>query len=87
YGFAQSVHDTCLFTKITTTGFTALLLYVDDVLVAGNDLTEIESLKKSLHYSFTIKDLGKAKYFLGLEIAQTSTGIYIDQRKYTLDLV
>ena len=47
------------------------MLYVDDVLVAEDDIEEIMALKTYLHKLFMIKDLGEAKYFLGLEITRT----------------
>ncbi|KAK6150594.1 hypothetical protein DH2020_015526 [Rehmannia glutinosa] len=49
--------------------------------------TNIAGLKSYLHDLFTIKDLGHAKYFLGLEIARSSSGTYIHQRKYILDIL
>nr|GEZ19608.1 hypothetical protein [Tanacetum cinerariifolium] len=67
--------------------FTAVLVYVDDVLITGNCTAEILSLKAALHNKFTIKDLGLAKYFLGIEICRTSAGTYLNQRKYILDLL
>lgn len=54
----------------TENSFTAVLVYVDDLLVTGNDLPEIESIKSLLHQKFTIKDLGDLKYFLGIEVLE-----------------
>ncbi|KAF5444958.1 hypothetical protein F2P56_034049 [Juglans regia] len=65
----------------------ALLAHVDDVLLASDDLEQIQLLKKFLHDQFTIKELGPLKYFLGLEIARSKTGISVYQRKYTLDIL
>ncbi|CAA0817206.1 cysteine-rich RLK (RECEPTOR-like protein kinase) 8 [Striga hermonthica] len=87
YGFIQSKHDHCMFIKHTGSTTLALLIYVDDVLTAGNSLAAIQSLKEYLHNLFTIKDLGPAKYFLGLEIYNTGQGTYLTQRKYILDLL
>lgn len=64
-----------------------LLVYVDDVLLTSNNLDEIQILKKFLDDQFTIKDLGEAKYILGLEIATSQRGISINQRKYALDIL
>ncbi|KAL0353422.1 UNVERIFIED_CONTAM: Retrovirus-related Pol polyprotein from transposon RE1 [Sesamum angustifolium] len=55
--------------QITSTCFVALLVYVDDILLSGNSKTEIAAIKSHLDTLFTIKDLGHAKYFLGLELA------------------
>jgi len=62
-------------------------VYVDDVVLAGNSLTEFTTIKSILHDKFKIKDLGLLKYFLGLEVAHSSKGISLCQRKYCLDLI
>lgn len=53
----------------------------------GNDLDEFHSIKKSLDNTFKIKDLGKLKYFLGIEVAHSKAGIVLYQIKYYLDLI
>lgn len=68
-GFLQSPHDHNLFTKKIETSFMALLVYVNDLLMMGQSIIEIEEIKASLHKAFTIKNLDPIKYFLGLEIA------------------
>ncbi|KAK3034139.1 hypothetical protein RJ639_033482 [Escallonia herrerae] len=69
------------------TSFTAILIYVDDILLTGNDLQEIERLKKFLLKRFRIKDLGDLKYFLGIEFSYSKKGIFMSQRKYALDIL
>ncbi|CAL1369473.1 unnamed protein product [Linum trigynum] len=86
-GYTQSKADYSLFTKRQDGLFLAVLVYVDDIILAGDFLSEIESLKQKLDDAFKIKDLGNLKYFLGLEIARNETGISICQRKYVLDLL
>ncbi|KAL0406467.1 UNVERIFIED_CONTAM: Retrovirus-related Pol polyprotein from transposon RE1 [Sesamum latifolium] len=71
FEFIQSKHDYCLFTKRSEAGFLVLLLYVDDILVVGSSSDMITEVKHYLDRLFTIKDLGVAKYFLGLEIARS----------------
>jgi len=66
---------------------TILLVYVDDVILAGNSMTEIDKIKTSLHEAFRIKDLGSLKYFLGFEVARSTKGIHLCQRKYALDIL
>ncbi|KAK9087507.1 hypothetical protein Syun_029901 [Stephania yunnanensis] len=87
FGFNQSTHDPCLFTYNTAGQFLVLLVYVDDVLLTGTSLELIDQVKTFLHTLFTIKDLGQARYFLGLELVRSSSGLYVHQRKYVLDLL
>ncbi|KAK9093057.1 hypothetical protein Syun_027968 [Stephania yunnanensis] len=67
--------------------FIALLVYVDDVVLASDNVDLIQEVKDFLHNSFQIKDLGEVKFFLGFEIARSSSGIHWGQRKYILDLL
>ncbi|GJT12897.1 ribonuclease H-like domain-containing protein [Tanacetum coccineum] len=67
--------------------FVALLVYVDDIIITGNNTVEIEKFKKNLKTKFQIKDLGKLKYFLGIEVLKTEQGLCLSQRKYCLDLL
>ncbi|KAL0406178.1 UNVERIFIED_CONTAM: Retrovirus-related Pol polyprotein from transposon RE2 [Sesamum latifolium] len=87
FGFTQSAHDHCLFTKATSAGIMALLVYVDDILVTAPTVALIQSVKDYLHSFFSIKDLGDARYFLGLEVARNSDGIYVAQTKYIQDII
>ncbi|KAL0456481.1 UNVERIFIED_CONTAM: Copia protein [Sesamum latifolium] len=87
YGFMQSSHDYCLFTKVTSLGLYALLVYVDDVLVVGPSLEIITDIKHYLDGLFTIKDLGVVKYFLGFEVARSDRGLTITQTKYIKDVI
>ncbi|KAL0393130.1 UNVERIFIED_CONTAM: Retrovirus-related Pol polyprotein from transposon RE1 [Sesamum radiatum] len=87
YGFKQSPHDHSLFIFSVDSVFLALIVYVDDVLLTGNSMDALTDVKRYLADLFTIKDLGHAKYFLGLELARSSHGTYVTQRKYLLDIV
>lgn len=87
-GYQQSQGDHTLFIKHSAAGgVTALIVYVDDIIVTGNDPLEKDSLQKKLAAEFEIKELGKLKYFLGIEVAQSEKGIFISQQKYVLDLL
>ncbi|GKA75458.1 retrovirus-related pol polyprotein from transposon RE1, partial [Tanacetum coccineum] len=86
-GYHKSKHDYSLFVKSSGQDFTAVLVYVDDMLITGNSNSEIICLKASLDYKFTIKDLGLAKYFLGIEICKTQHGTHLNQMKYIFDLL
>lgn len=68
--------------KFTATGFIALLVYVDDIAIASNNPADLADLKRVLSSAFKIKDLGPLGFFIGLEIARTSKGIHVCQRKY-----
>ncbi|GAA0160213.1 transmembrane signal receptor [Lithospermum erythrorhizon] len=67
--------------------FLASLVYVDDIIVIGSCMTAISGVKEFLHNAFTIKDMGAAKFFLGIELFHTVAGVYLNQRKYILDLL
>ncbi|GJT98775.1 ribonuclease H-like domain-containing protein [Tanacetum coccineum] len=86
-GFMQSKSDYSLFTKADSGMFLALLVYVDDIIITGNSLVHIENFKVFLKSKFQIKDLGKLKYFLGIEVVETDKGLCLSQRKYCLDLL
>ena len=86
-GFHQSRADYSLFTKTSGNSFTAVLIYVDDMIITGNDDNAIAVLKRYLHTKFRIKDLGQLRYFLGVEVARSIDGFSISERKYTLDIL
>jgi len=68
-GFKRSDYDSCAYTKKLSDDSTMyLLLYVDDMLVAANNMQAIDALKKELSIKFEMKDLGAAKKILGIEI-------------------
>ncbi|GJV40276.1 ribonuclease H-like domain-containing protein [Tanacetum coccineum] len=69
--FSQSKSDYSLYTKSDKGVFLALLVYVDDIIITGNSVSEIEKFKVFLKSKFMIKDLGKLKYFLGIEVVDT----------------
>jgi hypothetical protein len=85
--FSSSAHDSALFTRKTDNGTVVLLLYVDDMIITGDDSIGIEELKKFLCQHFEMKDLGPLSYFLGLEVLSSSDGMFLSQAKYASDLV
>ena len=82
-----SHYDSALFLRRTDKGTILLLLYVDDMIIIGNDLNGIQELKNFLSHQFEMKDLGHLSYFLGLEIIHSTDGLYITQVKYAFELL
>ncbi|GJX53625.1 ribonuclease H-like domain-containing protein, partial [Tanacetum coccineum] len=85
--FMQSKSDYSLFTKSYGDVLIALLLYVNDIINTGNSLLEINKFKQFLKTKFMIKDFRKLKYFLGIEVLETPSGICLNKRKYFLELI
>jgi len=81
------MNDHSLFINSSERSFIAILVYVDDIILAGNDKEEIDRIREALNKIFKTKDLGDLKYFLGLEVARSKKGIMINQRKYALKLL
>ncbi|KAB2630265.1 hypothetical protein D8674_007784 [Pyrus ussuriensis x Pyrus communis] len=86
-GYYQSHSDHTLFVKRRQEKVTALIIYVDDMIITGDDCDEISRLQRNLAAEFEMKNLGDLKYFLGVEVARSSKGIFLSQRKYVLDLL
>lgn len=76
-----------MFYKHSETGIILLVVYVDDIVITGNDSRGISSPKFFISTQFHTKDLGALKYFLGVEVTRSKKGIYLSQRKYILDLL
>nr|CAN62086.1 hypothetical protein VITISV_035123 [Vitis vinifera] len=87
FGYHQSNSDHTLFLKKQHGKITTLIVYVDDMVVTGNDPEERKALQNYLSREFKMKDLGPLKYFLGIEVSQSSEGFFLSQRKYALDLL
>ena len=87
HGFKQSKVDYSLLTKKCNDSFIALMVYVDDILIASNNVQAVEELETSLNQHFKLKDLRGLKYFLGLEIARSDKGVTLCQRKDALEVL
>lgn len=83
----QSNHDYSLFTLTRGTCLVIILVYVDDLLITGNDEMLIAEAKHVLHQKFRLNDLGELKYFLGIEVLRSKKGIILNQRKYVLEII
>lgn len=65
----------------------ALLVYIDDIIIAGSNLHSIQALQDFLTAQFKLKSLRDLKYFLDIEVAHSAHGIHISQHKYRLDIL
>jgi len=82
-GFEKCPYEHTLFLKKTEEGtFLIVCLYVDDLIFTGNNEKMFNSFKQSMMKEFDMTDLGRMRYFLGLEVFQRTDGIFICQRKY-----
>ncbi len=79
FGCKQSNSDHTLFIKHKEGKVTSLIVYVDDMVLTGDDPSEMKMLQEYLAIEFEMKDLGQLKYFLGIEIARSKQGIFLSQ--------
>jgi hypothetical protein len=68
FGFIQTFGEACIYKKVSGSSVAFLILYVDDILLIGNDIEFLDSIKGYLNKSFSMKDLGEAAYILGIKI-------------------
>jgi len=86
-GFRASTAVTSLFTYFDGHDLIYLLVYVDGILLTGNNSTLLCHLITFLNSEFKIRDLGSVHYFLGIEVTKTAMGLMLSQHKYTLDII
>jgi hypothetical protein len=86
-GFSTSAHDLALFVHVSHHGRTLLLLYVDDMIITGDDPDYIVFVKAHLSDWFLMSDLGPLRYFLVIEISSTPEGSFLSQEKYIHDFL
>ncbi|WVZ89574.1 LOW QUALITY PROTEIN: hypothetical protein U9M48_035957 [Paspalum notatum var. saurae] len=79
FGFIKNVEEPCVYKKWERARLSGLILYVDDILLIGNDIPMLEAMKDSFRKSFSMKDLGEAAYILGIKIYRDSQSTYIDK--------
>ncbi|XP_049405441.1 F-box/FBD/LRR-repeat protein At1g13570-like [Solanum stenotomum] len=87
FGYTQRNTYHTLFLKRQQGKIIALIVYVDDLVVTGIDPEERKALQSYLSKEFKLKDLGPIKFFLEIEVSRSSKGIFLSQKKYTLDLL
>ena len=87
-GFTKCPYEHTLFIKTAGGGKILIVcLYVDDLIFTGNDQLMFELLKKSMMIEFDMTDLGRMRYFLGIEVLQRTDDIFISQRKYAREVL
>ncbi len=84
-GFQTSNANFSLYVKKTNHGIVVIVIYVDDLIITRDSDADIFDLKKFLKQKFEMKDLGKLRYFLGIEVIQSPKGILLLQRQYALN--
>ena len=95
YDFIQTYGEACIYKKVSGSSVAFLILYVDDILLIGNDIEFLDSIKGYLNKSFSMKDLGEAAYILGIKIYRDrsrrliglSQSTYLDKvlKKFKMD--
>ncbi|RVW92402.1 Retrovirus-related Pol polyprotein from transposon RE1 [Vitis vinifera] len=87
FGFINSIADTSLFIFNNHGTILYLLVYVDDIIITGNNVEAAQTFIQQLSQRFSLKDLGPLTYFLGVEVTSHTNGIFLSQRKYIADLL
>ncbi|KAG7584280.1 Reverse transcriptase RNA-dependent DNA polymerase [Arabidopsis suecica] len=87
FGFVCSTGDPSLFVYQRQQSVMLLLLYVDDMVLTGNDSGLVSKLLSKLNEKFMMKDMGPLKYFLGIQAQFTPKGLFLNQEKYAMDLL
>lgn len=87
-GFERCLCEHTLFTKSKEVGKILIVsLYVDDLIYTGNDKSMYDDFKNSMMLEFDMTDLGRMRYFLGIEVIQSLDGIFVCQRKYAHEIL
>ena len=68
FGFVRNGEEPCIYKKINKSVVVFLVLYVDDILLIGDDVPAMQGIKVWLSSQFSMKDLGEASYILGMKI-------------------
>lgn len=81
-GFIQNPADYCVYSRVTEQEKTILIIWVDDLIIAANNENVMKKVKEMLSVKFKMKDLGKLKYFLGIEFTQHDGCVKMSQETY-----
>ncbi|GJU74466.1 retrotransposon protein, putative, ty1-copia subclass [Tanacetum coccineum] len=81
FGFTQNPDEPCVYLKASGSYVAILILYVDDILLMGNNISMLQDVKSYLGRSFAMKDLGDAAYILGIKIYRDRSKRLIEKLK------
>lgn len=87
FGFRKSVADSSLFVYCAHGVTLYFLVYVDDIILTGNNDAFIGAFIQHLADRFSLKDFGPLHHFLGVEVVSTSSGLFLSQNQYVLDVL
>jgi hypothetical protein len=86
-GFEQCPYEHALYVKKNGSNILLVSLYVDDLIFMGSNDQMIKEFKSTMTREFEMTDLGLMRFFLGLEVRQEETGIFISQEKYAKEIL
>ncbi|GKB38621.1 ribonuclease H-like domain-containing protein [Tanacetum coccineum] len=86
-GISSSRCDSSLFIYRHGTEVAYLLIYVDDIILTASFTTLLHCVISYLHQEFDMTDLGALNYFLGISVTLDSSGIFLSQKKYAMELL
>ncbi len=81
-GFRQSAVDPCLYTRKTGDAIVMMLVWVDDILIAGTNEECLDEVKYELKLKFKMPDFGKLSYFLGIQLKFEGNSVKMAQALY-----
>lgn len=87
YGFKSSVADSALFIYHSAGIIIYFMVYVDDIVLTGNNVSSVNKFVACLNQKFSLKDLGPLHHFLGVEVIPTNSGLFLSQAKHVSDLL
>ncbi|GAB2289900.1 hypothetical protein Dimus_038074 [Dionaea muscipula] len=85
--FVRCPHEYALYVRKSNGNLLIVCVYVDDLIITGSSVVLIEEFKSKLIHEFDMTDLGLLNYYLGIQVVQSSTGIFISQQSYIKKLL
>ena len=82
FGFVNAKSDSSLFVFSDGLIIAYCLVYVDDLILTGNNVSFVANIITQLGQKFSIKDLGPLHFFLGVEVIPIADGLFLTQHQY-----